>query len=274
MQSEYRLKVLDKINDYEKRELWDIDVEDDPPSSVLLPNKVDYLRKKLSSKIKTFIANRMAIKFYEGLMKKGVFIIKEVKGLENYDALNGGAVLTCNHFSILDNYAVFYPIKKRLGRKHLYKVIREGNYTGFKGTYGFFFKNCNTLPLSSNKDTMKKFLSATGTLLGRGEKILIFPEQAMWWNYRKPRPLKDGAFKIAAKHFSPILPTFITMEDTDKLDADGFPIQAYTVWYLPAIYPKKEYSVKENIDYLKEENFKAWKKVYEDFYKIPLKYSE
>ena len=30
-----------------------------------------------------------------------------------------------------------------------------------------------------------------------GEKVLVYPEQSMWWNYRKPRPLKSGAFKFA-----------------------------------------------------------------------------
>ena len=48
-------------------------------------------------------------------------------------------------------------------------------------------------------DTMKKFFKAVSTILGRGEKILIYPEQAMWWNYRKPRPMKDGAIERMLK---------------------------------------------------------------------------
>ena len=38
------------------------------------------------------------------------------------------------------------------------------------------------------------------------------------------------------------------------------------------IYPKKELSIKENIEYLKEENQKKLKDKYEEFYKIPLTY--
>ena len=136
------------------------------------------------------------------------------------------------------------------------------------------FRHCNTLPLSSNTETMKKFFNAVGTLIARGEKILIYPEQAMWWNYKKPRPLKNGAFKFAAKYSAPIIPAFITMEGAGKMGSDGFEIQEYTVWFLPAIYPIKELSVKENINFLKEENFKAWKELYERVYKIPLKYGE
>jgi 1-acyl-sn-glycerol-3-phosphate acyltransferase len=186
-------------------------------------------------------------------------VIKAVKGIENFSTVNGGAMITCNHFSVYDNYTVWRAIRDYMPNKkaRLYKVIREGNYTNFKGLYGFFFRHCNTLPLSSNTETMKKFLTAIKTLLNRGEKILIYPEQAMWWNYKKPRPFKSGAFKFAAMTNKPVIPIFITMEDTDKKDAEGYAVQAYTLWFLPAIYPKKELTVKENAEYMKEQNFSA-----------------
>ncbi|MBR2377053.1 MAG: 1-acyl-sn-glycerol-3-phosphate acyltransferase [Clostridia bacterium] len=275
MQSEYRLKVLEKIKEYENKELWDKDVEDDPETIVLMPDKVDYLGEKLSSKIMTFIANRLAVYFYEKKIRTGEFIIKEINGLENYRKVNGGAIITCNHFSVYDNYAIYRAIRKDLPKGHqLYKVIREGNYTNFKGFFGFLFKHCNVLPLSSNTQTMKNFLSAVDTLLTRGEKILIYPEQAMWWNYRKPRPFKSGAFRFATKSKVPVIPAFITMEDTDKLDGDGFKIQAYTIWFLPPIYPKDDLSDKQNAEYLKEENYKALVNLYEKVYDKPLVYGE
>ena len=275
MQSEQRLAVLDKIKEYEKAELWDKDVEDDPETIVLTPDKVDYLGKKLSSKIMTFIANKCAINFYEKKIKKGEFVIKDIKGIENYLAVNSGAIITCNHFSVYDNYAIYRAIRNYLPKGHqLYKVIREGNYTNFKGLFGFFFRHCNVLPLSSNKETMKNFLHAVDTLLTRGEKILIYPEQAMWWNYKKPRPMKNGAFRFAVKNNVPVIPAFITMEDTDKLDGDGFKIQAYTIWFLPAIYPKPDLNEKQNAEYLKNENYFALKNLYESVYKIPLTYGE
>ena len=43
----------------------------------------------------------------------------------------------------------------------------------------------------------------------------------MWWNYKKPRPFKPGAFKFAVTAEVPIIPFFITMEDTDKIGEDG-----------------------------------------------------
>ncbi len=275
MQSEYRLKILEKIKEYERLGLFEKDVEDDPETIVLTPDKVDYLGEKLSSKIMTKIANRAAVNFYEKKIKTGEFVIKEIKGIENYKAVNSGAILTCNHFSVYDNYAVYRAIRKELKKGHqLYKVIREGNYTNFKGLFGFFFRHCNVLPLSSNTQTMKKFMSAVNTLLTRGEKILIYPEQAMWFNYRKPRPFKSGAFRFAVKANVPVIPCFITMEDTNKLDGEGFLIQAYTVWFLPAIYPNGDLNEKQNAEYMKNENYKAVKELYEKVYGKPLVYGE
>ncbi len=275
MQSEERLKILEKINEYERNGLWDKDVEDDPETIVLMPDKVDYIGEKWTSRIKTKFANRAAVKFYEGEIKKGDFVIKAINGIENYTAIKGGAIITCNHFSVYDNYAIYRSIRDYLPKGHqLYKVIREGNYTNFKGLFGYFFRNCNVLPLSSNMETMKKFFKSIKILLERGEKILVYPEQAMWWNYKKPRPMKNGAFKFAAKNGVPVIPAFITMEDSDRLDKDGFKIQEYTVWFLPAIYPKEDLSEKENAEFMKEENYKVWKELYERVYQIPLKYGE
>ncbi len=273
MKSEYRLKILERISEYEKQGLWDKDVEDDPKTITLMPNEVDYLGEKFSTKIYTKIANIAAVKFYEKEIKNGDFVIKDIIGLENYKAVKSGAIITCNHFSVYDNYAIYRAIRDELPKGHqLYKVIREGNYTNFKGLFGFFFRHCNTLPLSSNLETMKKFMKAVSTLLTRGEKILIYPEQAMWWNYRKPRPMKIGAFKLAVKNSVPIIPSFITMEDTERIDKDGFNIKAYTIWFLPALYPKKELNDKENVEFLRAENYRVWKELYEKVYDIPLTY--
>ena len=59
--------------------------------------------------------------------------------------------------------------------------------------------------------------------------MLVYPEQSMWWNYRKPKPLKKGAYTFAAKNHVPVLPCFITMEDSDILGDDGFYVQEYTI---------------------------------------------
>ena len=47
--SQDRLNILNKIDEYEKKRLFDQDVEDDPPGRELLPEEVDYLNRKLKS---------------------------------------------------------------------------------------------------------------------------------------------------------------------------------------------------------------------------------
>ena len=272
MKDEGRLKILEKIDEYERAEKWHCDVEDDPETIPLTPDKVDYLNKKFSSRVMNKVANYLAIRHFEKMIKNNQFIIKEIRGLENYRAVKGGAMLTCNHFNPCDNYAVFRAIRKDLGKRNLYKVIREGNYTNFPGFYGLLFRNCNTLPLSSNTDTMKKFISALSVLLKRGEKVLIYPEQGMWWNYKKPRPLQSGAFNFAVTNGVPIIPVFITMQDSEYMDGYGFPVQEYTLHFLPAIYPDKALSKKEQIEKMKNQNYEAWKNVYEKEYGVKLEY--
>ena len=272
-----RLEILARIEEYEKKGCFSKDVEDDPPTIPLTPDKVDYLNKKLSNKIATFFVNIGAKRFIKNLVKNGQMIIKGVEGIENFEAIQkSGAILTCNHFNPFDNFAIHYVLFKYMykpGKQVLYKVIREGNYTNFPGIYGFFFRHCNTLPLSANFSTMKNFMAAMKVLLERGEKVLVYAEQGMWWNYRKPRPLTAGAFKFAAESKVPVLPIFITMNDSDKIGADGFPIQEYTLHFLPAIYPDESKSIKENMEIMKDKNYAAWKEVYEKTYGIPLTYS-
>ncbi len=274
--SEDRKEVLRKIDEYERKGWFDKDVENDPPSPELRPEDVDYLGKKLSSKIKTAIANKMGRKFFEKMIKEGAVVIDGMEGGENLRLLKDtGAVITCNHFGIPDNYILYHCIQNSLKKKRLYKVIREGNYTGFSGLFGFLFRNCNTLPLSSNRRTMVNFMSAADTLLKRGEAVLIYPEQGMWWNYRKPRPFKIGAFKIAARAGVPVLPTFVTMKDDEtKLDEHNYPLQHYTLHVMPPVYPDKTLSEKQAAEKMKEDTFALYKAKYEEVYGVPLAYFE
>lgn len=270
-----RLAIIEKIKLFEREERWAQDVEDDPPTIPLKPEMVDYLNEKISSRFWMKFANILARNFINSLLRKKIMILKEVKGLENYvEMKRKGAIITCNHFNAMDNFAVYKAIEKHVYHRELVKVCREGNYTNFPGFYGFLFKHCNTLPLSSVASTMKNFMHAVKTYLEQGRQILIYPEQAMWWNYRKPRPLTSGAFKMAAENNVPVIPFFITMQDSDIVDSDGFFVQEYTVNILKPIFPKEELSVRQNAEFMKNENYSVWKKVYEEFYGIPLVYSE
>jgi len=270
-----RLEILDEIDRLEREGRFDVDPEKDPPNIVLTPDNVDYLKEKSTSRLKRKVANKMGEKFLDEILRNNKLIIKDVKGLENLQKIETGAMITCNHFNPFDSFTI-EKVFRMAGKdkdKILYKVIREGNYTNFPGFYGFLFRNCDTLPLSSNKRTMVNFMKAVDTILKRGDFILIYPEQSLWWNYKKPKPLKDGAYRMATRNNVPVIPIFITMEDSNIIGDDGFPIQEYIVNIEEPIYPDLKLSEKENTDIMKEKNFQVWQRVYEDFYKIPLKYT-
>ena len=269
-----RRAVLEKIERLEKSGIFDRDVENDPPSRTIMPGEVDYCQKRLSSKIWSKIAYKRAEKYLKSIIASGDMVIKEIRGEENIKALDSGAIITCNHFNAHDSFAIQLAYEAANNKKRkLYRVIREGNYTSFPGFFGFLMRHCNTLPLSSNRHAMAEMSGAVDHLLKKGHFVLVYPEQSMWWNYRKPKPLKDGGFYMAAKAVVPVLPVFITMEDTNKIGGDGYPVQAYTIHILPAIYPKADKSVRENVSYMKYENSRLWRDCYESFYKIKLRYT-
>lgn len=269
-----RLDILKKIEELERNELFDLDVELDPPGKELLPHQVDYLNTKIKSKISSKYAFYLARRFMKKAIKNKQLIIKEIRGIENLNALDEGAILTCNHFSPLDSFImqIAFEASNKKKTQKFWRVIKEGNYTSFPGFYGLLMRNCQTLPLSSNFTTMKKFVIAVRKALSRKDLILIYPEQSMWWNYKKPKPLKSGAFKLAYQNKAPVIPCFITMEDSEFIGADGFPIQEFTVHIEKPLYFDQEKSLLEATNELASKNFQVWKKIYEETYKIPLVY--
>ena len=270
-----RLEIFDEIARLEREGKFDVDPEKDPPTIILTPENVDYLKTKSTSKIKRRLAQRIGERFLDEILRTNKLIIKDINGIENLNNIETGAIITCNHFNPFDCFTVekVFRTSESSKDKRLYKVIREGNYTNFPGLYGFFFRNCDTLPLSSNKRTMVNFMKAVDTILQKGDYILIYPEQSMWWNYRKPKPLKNGAFKLAARNNVPVIPVFITMEESNIIGEDGFNIQEYTINVEEPIYPESDLTEKENTEKMKEKNANLWKNVYEKFYKIPLEYT-
>lgn len=261
---EKRIEFLEKIG------IFYLDVNDDPETIPLTIDKVDYLNKKFSSKIKREIAYGSAERFLKKLIKQKQLVINDIKGIEYLKDLKTGGILTCNHFNPFDCFAaeeVFRRARKTRKRR-LYKIIREGNYTNFPGLYGFFFKNCDTLPLASNKSVMKEFMKATEVILKRGDLILVYPEQSMWLNYKKPKPMQNGAFRIAVKNNVPVVPMFITFNKKSENSVDE-----YTIHINEPIYPKCDLSQKDNENYLKDKNYEIWKQIYEDVYKEKLNYN-
>ena len=266
-----RSKIYEKIKELEIEGKFDQDVENDPPYTPLKVGSVDYYHKKLKTKIRAKLYDFYSFRYFNHLIKKGRIIIDDYKGINNLKNLKTGAIITSNHFSPFDSIPIHKAVKKYHYKRTLFKIIKEGNYT-FPGLYGKFMRYCNSLPLASDFDVLKQMMQATSYYLKKGYCVLIYPEQSMWWNYQKPKPTKAGAFRFAASNNVPIIPTFITLRKTDKLNQENDYIYAYTLHILEPIYPKKEYKLSQNIQYLQEMHDKAWKELYESVYQKKLVY--
>ena len=268
-----RLAVLQKIAEYERAGKFDIDVEDDPESRVLLPDEIEYLDKGIWGAVQREAAFLAAYTFLGIAQLKKQVILRKPVGVENLTQVKGGAIITCNHFNPLDSFVMQRVFDASHHKKRMYRIIREGNYTSFGGFYGFLMRHCNTLPLSSNMETMKKLLRAVSRVLSEGNCVLIYPEQSMWWNYRKPKPLKPGAFDMAVKNQVPVVPCFITLKDSKHIGPDGFPVQEYTPHIGKPIYPDASLGRIAAREKLCRENYAFFRETYESVYGIPLVYT-
>ncbi|MBQ7847466.1 MAG: 1-acyl-sn-glycerol-3-phosphate acyltransferase, partial [Clostridia bacterium] len=240
----------------------------------LKPEDIDYYRESVVAKAKAQAAYAAARTFVYKLIDDKKLIVKDIKGLEHFKNLQSGAIITCNHFNAFDSFAIQMAYEAADQKERtFYRIIREGNYTSFPGFYGMLMRNCYTLPLSSNHKTLRKFNEATTTLLQRGNFVLVYPEQSMWWNYRKPKPLKPGGYMFAVKAGVPVLPCFITMKDSDVMGEDGFFVQEYTIHISAPLYPDETLPARQQIPDLMERNFVVWKEIYEKEYQMPLEYS-
>ncbi len=203
-----------------------------------------------------------SIWFVNTFMLKTRFVGREnLKGLK-------AAVLTCNHVDKFDCLAVKYGA---FGHR-TYTVAADFN--NMKGALGELMRAGDMLPLNTEIQGQKKFSRAVERVLKRKKQfLLVYPEASMWWHYRKPRPFKDGAFSFAAKYGVPVVPQFITFRDLDKTDAEGLPLQQFTVHIEKPIYPREDLSRRENIAYLREQSFAACQRIYERVYGVPLRYT-
>lgn len=270
-----RLKVNQRIEQLEKEGKFDVDANDDPVAPTLFPDQIDYLKEKTMSKIKSKVFSAMAEVYFDKMVEENQIIIKSVEGMENLESVTTGGIITSNHFNPFEGLSVIktFQNSSQFKKHKIYEVIREGNYTNFPGFFGMAFRNCNTLPLSSNHQTMKKFFDAVEKILRNGDFILIYPEQSMWLNYQKPKPLKNGAYRFAVKNNVPIIPFFITTKESSLKDEAGFPILEYYIHIEKPIYKAENLTDKENIEAMKIKNYEIWKNIYESFYNKKLEYT-
>ena len=220
---------------------------------------------RLKSKIACFAAD-VAMKFINRST--------EIVGLEKIPKDIGGVIITSNHFSPFENTVIRY-LNKKMGRKKLDIICQDSNFA-MPGPIGFLMNYADTIPINSEPRYLARdFLSILKEkLVIKKESVLLYPEQEMWFNYRKPRPPKGGAYFYAAKLGVPIISCFVEMIDTDIPDGKTgkFNKVRYVLHVLGVLYPSADKTSKENTEYLSQTDYDLKRECYERVYSKKLTY--
>ena len=219
-----------------------------------------------------FIKNKIANKTVRKIAKE-IYPNINIIGLEklNYVDLTNGAIITSNHFNPLDSYNIRKIVEEKLHKK-LYIVVQDTNLA-MPGALGFLFNNIEVIPLSKSPNyIIKKFMPELKKILSKGNFVLIYPEEEMWFNYKLPRPCKRGAYQFAHELDVPVISCFVKMTDTNITVNNEFNAVKYDVFINKVIYPEKNESIKSDSRKMAEVDYETRKKAYEDAYNKELKY--
>ncbi len=193
------------------------------------------------------------------------------EGLDNLREVTGGAIITSNHFNPLDNTVVRRMVQ-RTSKKRLYIVSRDTNLE-MGGVIGYLMNYYDTIPISDDKEYAGRiFPKFVQQALNQKQYVLIYPEQEMWFNYRKPRPVKRGAYYYAAKFQVPIISCFVEIQDLPHVDNAEFDQVSYVMHVLKPIFPDPEKSVRDNSRHMMAVDYQQKKTAYEQAYGKPLTY--
>ena len=193
---EERLQVIENIKKAvedkkfnSKVEIHDHTVTNEEREKVIL--HYDGRKKKIRNKAKTIIARGIA----ESLTKHYNHQT-EIKGLENIKDIKTGAIVTSNHFSKIDNTIIRYLMLKTGKRKKFDVIVQETNIF-MPGGLGWLLKNNQTIPINkSHQYISNNFEPTLEKLFQKKHFVLIYPEEEMWFNYKKPRPRKNRSISL------------------------------------------------------------------------------
>ena len=223
-------------------------------------------RNRLGFRLKARLAEEMVSCATYAINRK-----TELIDIEKVAGLSGGAIITSNHFSPFENTVVRRFVNKAFGRK--LNIVSQASNFAMEGLVGFLMNYADTIPISGDVRYLNhEFLSLLKEKTERGEMVLIYPEQEMWFHYRKPRPPKRGAYYFAAKLNVPVVSCFVEILDREGNAKGGFNKVQYVLHTLGVLYPDEKLNVRENSIRMCEEDYALKKEAYERVYGEPLVY--
>lgn len=249
---------------YAKVEIGDPDLTDEEAKKLVADHIAS--RRTLGYKLRRFGA-RAAARVVGDKINKST----EVVGEADERAFDGGFIITSNHFGPLENTVISHYARQHGKRLNIVSQVTNFAMTGF---LGFFMNYADTIPLPRDPHQMARdFYSVLEECIGRKEGILIYPEQEMWFNYRKPRPPRSGAYHFAAKLGCPIVSCFMEIIATDTKETEEFYETRYRLHVLGTLTCDPAKSVRENVAELSAADYALKKAAYEKCYGEPLDYT-
>ncbi len=266
-----REKVIENIREalknsdfYAKAEIGDPVLTNE--ESVALVEKYLASKNKTGFKLKSFCAKVIADLAASIINKDTEFV-----GSIDEEVLKNGFIVTSNHFGPLENTIIRYYLKKH-GKVKLNIVSQVTNFA-MKGFIGFLMNYTSTVPLPTDPRLLAHgFTDTLRECIDKKQAVLIYPEQEMWFNYRKPRPPKKGAYHFAAKIGCPVVSCFVEIIDKDEKENESFYKTKYRMHILDVLYPDTDSSVKKNSEALCAKDYELKKAMYEKCYNKPLTY--
>ena len=227
-------------------------------------NKQNNISGKFNNKI-----GKLMLSFFTQTLSSST----KFTGLEHLVNLpRGGAIVTSNHFDQLDALTINCLAKKM--HRNLSIVIEDTNLM-LPGFFKYLMNYIGTIPLVNSANYIgNDFFDHLHTALDQEKWVLIYPEQEMWWNYRKPRKLQRGAYYFAAKQNVPIISIFVEIRNTEKIEKKNpnFYQTQYIVHVLPVIFPDVTLSLKANSEKMMQKDYQQKVKAYERIYQKKLDY--
>ena len=192
-----------------------------------------------------------------------------IDGIENLPD-SPTAFITGNHYNQFDVLLIGKLALKK--RQRLFIVVEASNLA-MPHLIGWTVRNFDSLPIDHDFHYLSRiFPKKLAQVLSKPGWILIYPEEELWFNYRKPRPLKKGAYYYAAKFNQTIISTFTEIQATSKreLFQRDFYKTKKILHILPTIYPNPDLKIRENMQRMAEIDYRQKKAAYEKYYQRKL----
>lgn len=270
--SSSRNEVIENIKRFSESGEFYKKVElNDPVLSPAEEKEITDLYKKSIGTFRYSFKRFFAVKIANIATKK-INQTTKISGEENLpNDLFGGFIITSNHFSPFEN-TVIRHLTNKLGKK--LNIVSQVSNFKMNGIIGFLMNYADTIPISSDPRYLARDMTGIlqDKLINQKNAVLIYPEQEMWFNYRKPRPPKKGAYHYSAKLSVPVLSCFVEITECGDTAKEGFKDVKYTLHILGVLYPDPEKSVKENSEILSAADYELKKQCYEKVYGKKLDY--